>query len=280
MKKITLLLLCFFVILNTFSQENLSISVKKIEFDSKFSDQEKSKFNSYVRIFEQQIYKSIDSLSKNQNHTFEGYKELERGIDIIPKIISSKNEKILFYLDIVFLDTYNNKKIETFTMSIFNNVDKVIKDINVTLNHNICTIYLLYLPQLDNKIKNIENNSKHNLNIYLKDNGKNSEKQYNIFKNIFKYIQFNKKNFNFIFEKRNLKNYKNIIEFSYNFDKVEDNYILKIRFKGKNIILKYPGGELIETTFKLNKKRFDAGDYSEFGYLVMPCISSFIIMNK
>lgn len=263
--------------------------MRKISFDSTFSKEQIQNYQKYVDSFESKTFYILDSLTQRFNHTFKKYDEKNTSFVVLPMIkLPSKNDTRAI-LKVHISINYNTSLIKLSELTWFNmGISKEAIDENDTkyimphFTSVFSNTYQLYIPEIKPNIndKIIKNEDKNQLNILFVNNSKKDGIFYNVIANLFCQRQYTGAKYNLFLDKKNAKKYKDIVKVSYKIEQKNDDYILNLSFKGKNILLKFPSGEPLKLDFKFNKKRFDSGDFSEFGFLVMPTISSFITLNK
>lgn len=283
MKHFIAIFIIFMILNSVLAQKSvpIQISLGDIVYENGISQTDKEKCIKYFSGFSSLIRYTLDSLANNFNHSFKQMQDENTTFLFLPIVKKSKNEREVYKL---YLYLYHQNKVhqDYFNIGISNN--QIDENNTILLYHFktiLCNTYNMYIPPIsvDNvEVKSIKNDDKKSLNLLLSANKKDKN---NVLHNLIAHFFLHKKqNIDFNFYLGKSTSNKNLVNVSYVLKEDGENYVFNLVFKGKNIILKYPSGKSIETSFKLDKKRFDAGDYSEFGYLVMPCISSFIIMNK
>ncbi len=264
--------------------------MEKIQIDSLFSQNDKEKLEILAQLFEKKIYQTLDSLSQNAKNIFQGFEKQNADFLFIPKICPTikTGHSFVLSVELSFL-TLTLKNIQDkgkFSMymekkALENDAKDVVENILPFLKKHIAGSYNLYIPitYLDYKTILPKNKDENQLNIVFFENKKFPIMGEKIASLLLDAHQL-KGYFNVFFDEKNTVNVKKQVKMEYILKTKGRNYILYLLYKGKDLILKYPSGEPIKTLFVFDKKRFDEGDYSEFGYLVKPDLSSFIIMNK
>lgn len=253
-------------------------------FEAMQSIQDTEKIRDISQTMGEKIYQTLDSISKESQHTFKGLDTNNCTFIFSPKIINPKNKDSEDFKIMLMLE-YKKRDFKTeFYMTMFKNIlvtetKNVIENIYPLFEKTATNMYHLYIPTTNLDISKIiqKNSPKNILQIVFEKRNKNS-----IFfdKIASMLLGFNnrKQYFNLFWNKKTMN--KNLTKIDFDVKNKSTNYILYLKYKGKNLVLKLPDGKPIETTFEFEKKCFDEGDYSEFSFLVNRSLSSFIMMNK